>query len=626
MDTKSKPRILLKSVRYPTYQLYAVATNTKVSADSQFVIGALTVLEWIRTKFREFEIPDAFRAPPPDSYFNVSLNDLKSVHTDCGYAVEIVSIPKEKVWAFRLIEPDLSTQWRDGAEVSTAVPGRVFETNIAFRVVGTTMHMGVELTVSEPENTSEEKQAIVLRPAVVSDLAKNPRLGLSAGYLLENRLWELNSKDRHKQLRDNLKKWMMPAVIFCDYLPEKSPEEFAVPKMEFNLKKSPFDLSAMLKTANTPAHTLSLHATTESKRASAEKGIPFVPYDTDLFVKARLAYVHSFHLPADQFDSFGKIHQIIVKSGDILFIEPYELGAGIMRYQYSEGAQEKNFSELMNLSRDYLRKKSVSFGSVLFLSGAKKLFFERYRQANMSIEDTVTDYEERIQVLQEEHKNELMERDDRIQQQTNKIDRLKDQLDNAYEQIEAIRNQAAQEIEAAHKMVTGIAGCIEYFKSLPERPKTPQEIPNWVQNRFAGRLEFHRRAVRLIQDVPANDIDMQLLCDAIEYLAVEYRDLKAGIITRDEVNQRCSEKYGRPFEVTSCGDTAVEMYSKDYKVKYEYNKNFKGKAKETLLNEHLKVGKTNGNLIRIYFFYDDVRKMIIVGSLPYHLRVAQIQA
>ena len=561
MDTKSKPRILLKSVRYPTYQLYAVATNTKVSADSQLVIGALTVLEWIRTKFREFEIPDAFRVPPPDSYFNVSLNDLKSAHIDCGYTVEIVSIPEEKVWAFRLIEPDLSTQWRDGAEVSTAIPGRVFETNIAFRVVGTTIHMGVELIVSEPENTSEEKQAIVLRPAVVSDLAENPRLGLSAGYLLENRLWELNSKDRHKQLRDNLKKWMMPAVIFCDYLPEKSPEEFAVPKMEFNLEKSPFDLSAMLKTANTPAHTLSLHATTESMRASTEKGIPFVPYDTDLFVKSRLAYVHSFHLPADQFDSFGKIHQIIVKSGDILFIEPYELGAGIMRYQYSESVQGKNFSELMNLSRDYLRKKSVSFGNVLFLSGAKKVLLEKYRQANMSVEDTIKDYEARIQTLQDEHKHVVMERNDRIQQQANKITRLKNQLEDEQARVEEIRSIAAKEIENANKKMAQMSDRIQYLESLPKRPKTPQEIPNWVQSHFAGRLEFHQRAIRLIQSVSVNDIDMQLLCDAIEYLAYEYRDLKVGIISWDDVKQRCSEKYGRPFEVTGCGDTSIEMYS-----------------------------------------------------------------
>ena len=43
-------------------------------------------------------------------------------------------------------------------------------------------------------------------------------------------------------------------------------------------------------------------------------------------------------------------------------------------------------------------------------------------------------------------------------------------------------------------------------------------------------------------------------------------------------------------------------------------------------DEHLKVGKTAGNLIRIYFLYDDERKVIVVGSLPHHLKVAQIQA
>ena len=624
MARNSTPRILLKSVRYPTYQLYTIATNTKETADNQLIIGALSVLEWLRTKFREFEIPDAFRAPSPDSYLNVSLNDLKSAHIDCGYTVEIVSIPEEKVWAFRLIEPDLSTQWEDGAEVSTAIPGRVFETNIAFRVIGTTMHMGVELIVSEPENTSEEKQAIVLRPAVVSVLAENPRLGLSAGYLLENQLWELNSKDRHKQLRANLKKWMMPAVIFCDYLPKKSPEVLAVPNMEFNLGTSPFDLSVMLKTANIPAGTVPLHVTMTSKKNSTEKKAPFVPYDTDLFTKARLAYVHSFHLPADQFDSFGKIHQITVKSGDILFIEPHELGAGILRYQYSEDSQEKNFSDLMTISRDYMRKKSMSFAGVVFLSGAKKMLSERYMKANMSVEDTIRDYDDRIQALHEEHLYELMERNDKIQQQANKITRLKNQLDNASEQIEIIRGQAAKEIEDAHKMVAGMAERMEYFESIPKRPKTPQEIPDWVQNRFAGKLEFHQRAVRLIQDVSTNDIDMQLLCDAIEYLAVEYRDLKAGLINWADVSKKCSEKYGRPFEVTGCGDTAIEMYSNQYKIKYKTG--FKGKPVETPLNEHLKVGKTAGNLIRIYFLYDDERKVIVVGSLPHHLKVAQIQA
>lgn len=624
MARNSTPRILLKSVRYPTYQLYAIATNTKETADNQLVISALSVLEWIRTKFREFEIPDAFCAPSPDSYQDVSINDLRSAHIECGYTVETVSIPEEKVWAFRLIEPDLSTQWKDGVKVSTAIAGRVFETNIAFRVIGTTMHMGVELIVSEPENTSEENQAIVLRPAVISVLAENPKLGLSAGYLLENRLWELNSKERHKQLRDNLKKWMMPAVIFCDYLPEASPEVLDFSAMDFNLGRSSIDFSTMIKTKSTSSFSIPLHANASNKKASTEKKTPIVPYDTDLFAKARLAYVHSFHLPADQFDAFRKIHHVVVKSGDILFIEPYELGAGVLKYQYSDDARENNFCELMTLSRDYMRKKSMAFGSVVFLSGAKKILTEKYKKAHMSIEETIKYYDDRIKVLREEHQNELMERNDKIQQQANKITRLKNQLDNASEQIEIIRSQAAKEIEMAHNAVDSMKARMEYLESLSKRPKTPQEIPDWVENRFSGRLEFHQKAVRLIQDVNANDIDMQLLCDAIEYLAMEYRDLKAGIIKWDDVARKCSEKYGRPFEVTGCGDTAIEMYSNQYKIKYKIG--YKGKPVETPLNEHLKVGKTAGNLIRIYFLYDDERKVIVVGSLPYHLKVVQIQA
>lgn len=626
MVRNSTPRILQKSVRYPTYQLYAVATNTKESADNQLIIGALSVLEWLRTKFREFEIPDAFQAPTPDSYLDVSLKDLKSTHIDCGYAVEIVSIPEEKVWAFRLIEPDLSTQWKDGSEVSTAIPGRVFETNIAFRVIGATMHMGVELIVSEPENTSEENQARVLRPAVVSVLTENTKLGLSAGYLLENRLWELNSKERNKQLKENLKKWMIPAVVFCDYVPAKLSKTRDMPKIEYNVGRAPLDLTSILRTSGTSMSIVPFQATIPSEKISldADREAPFIPYNTELFTKARLAYAHSFHLPANQFDSFRKIHQIDIKSGDILFLEPYELGAGFLRYEYSEEAKESNFSDLMILSRDYLRKKSVPFTNIVFLSDAKKMLSERYKKAHLSIEDTIKDYDERIQTLCEKHKYELMERNDKIQQQASKITRLKNQLDNANEQIEIIRGQATKEIENAHKMVASMAERMEYLESLPKRPKTPQEIPDWVQNRFAGRLEFHQRAIRLIQAVSVNDIDMQLLCDAIEYLAVEYRDLKAGIIKWEDVVKKSSEKYGRPFTVTGCGNTAIEMYSNQYKIKYKAG--FKGKPVETPLNEHLKVGNTAGNLIRIYFLYDDERKVIVVGSLPHHLKVSQIQA
>lgn len=66
------------------------------------------------------------------------------------------------------------------------------------------------------------------------------------------------------------------------------------------------------------------------------------------------------------------------------------------------------------------------------------------------------------------------------------------------------------------------------------------------------------------------------------------------------------------------------MYASQYKIKYRMGT--KGKPVESVLDEHLKVGSTAGNLIRIYFLYDSQRDVIVVGSLPYHLKVAQIKA
>ena len=173
MARNSTPRILLKSVRYPTYQLYAIASNAAESAENQLIIGALSVLEWLRTKFREFEIPESFQSPSPEQYADVSISDLKSEHIDCGYTVETVCIPDEKVWSFRLIEPDLSTRWEAGEEISTAIPGRVFETNIAFHVVGKSMYMGVNIIVSEPENTDEKNQATSIGKMLQKSVQKN---------------------------------------------------------------------------------------------------------------------------------------------------------------------------------------------------------------------------------------------------------------------------------------------------------------------------------------------------------------------------------------------------------------------------------------------------------------------
>lgn len=617
MERKSQPKVLQKSVRYPTYQLNAVADRTRETPENQLVICALSVLEWTRTKFREFEIPASFQAPPPDEYQSVSLENLKNAHIEAGYTVETACIPQEKAWAFRLTEPDLGTRWDGKQEVSTAVPGRIFETNIAFHVAGEELHCGVNVIVSEPENT--ESPCRVSRPAVVQRLASNPLVGLSSGRLLENQMWELDSRGQLTVLRKALRDGCLPAVIFCDYQeaqPAARPAAAGAPAL-----LSIPAISALPAALGSPA--LPRIPTVPAAPAAVRKKAPSIPYNVSLFTSARMAYVHSCHLPADQFALFRKLFQIEAKNGSVIFMEPMDLGNGYRVFEYSGDRLEETFSGLMDLSRDYLRKKSVKYERVIFLAEAKLLLIDQLKKANMGVEDTARMYEEQQELLKQAYEDKLMAKNERIEQQASKITRLQNLLDERDQEIKEAREAAREEAAQAEARVEDMRGRLEFLESLPLRPKTPREVAAWVQERFPDRLEMHARAVKKLEAVPPNSLDMRLLCDALEYLAREYRDQRSGRMSRDEANRRSSEKYGRPFEVAPCGSTAIEMYSKEYKVKYAAGA--KGAAVETPLTEHLKVGNTGGSLLRIYFFYDKANQKIVVGSLPNHLPTAQIQ-
>lgn len=85
----------------------------------------------------------------------------------------------------------------------------------------------------------------------------------------------------------------------------------------------------------------------------------------------------------------------------------------------------------------------------------------------------------------------------------------------------------------------------------------------------------------------------------------------------------CSRKYGRPFEVSSIGDMTIQFTPAQYKIKYFTNA--QGKKRETALDQHLKVGNDPENLLRIYFVLDEENRLVVVGSLPRHLKAVRIR-
>ena len=50
-----------------------------------------------------------------------------------------------------------------------------------------------------------------------------------------------------------------------------------------------------------------------------------------------------------------------------------------------------------------------------------------------------------------------------------------------------------------------------------------------------------------------------------------------------------------------------------------------GTERETALDQHLKVGNDPENLLRIYFVLDEENRLVVVGSLPRHLKAVSIR-
>ena len=117
---------------------------------------------------------------------------------------------------------------------------------------------------------------------------------------------------------------------------------------------------------------------------------------------------------------------------------------------------------------------------------------------------------------------------------------------------------------------------------------------------------------------------MDLICDALDFLATDYWDNRYLRIPDHEMNRRCSEKYGRRFEIKPTGENTINFTPGQYKIKY-FNNLRTRKPMESGLDYHLRVGSDPENLLRIYFLHDDKKKLIVVGSLPKHLKAVTIK-
>lgn len=599
------PLKLLKNRSYPTYQLYGTIRN-KTNSEQSMVIAVLETMSWLRKRFRDLEIPAEINFPEPDNFESVSLDDFKSFRINEGYVVDVVFIKEKGIWAFHLIEPDLGPEPGNENQRRKPVPGRIFETNIAYKIYNNRLECGFKTVCSEPIDTKVKSE--VFRLAVVKSIINNPNLGLEQVLPIVREPFRINSNDRVDRIIDYIynNSRQLPFVLIVEFK-----KDISIDKL--NIESSRFDVQSLV---NRSIEELLAATAIDNVAEEIENS-----FEDKLMILAwsKMAYAQFGYIPYNFIDYFNdKIHNCKLSNGDIIVFYPERFKTKWKKYNYGVIKNEDEFlNELDNELQEYPKYKVIDFGNVKFFNEARIEELQSIIDLSNSKEEFVVAYEDKIKSILYEHNMIVSELKSSIEDKDAKIERLKEQIkefevkNNGWQkQIDILNNSKDEEIKKLNNKISRM-------NHLLDRPTKTENIPEWVEKQFNDKLIFHNRAIDEISKTPTNEVDMDLLCDAIEYLANEYRDERIGLISEQESNDICSDWYNRCFKATPTGDKSIEYYSKKYKVKY--GKGQTGKSKEVLLDQHLKVGNDSKNMLRIYFFYDNEKNLVVVGSLPKHL-------
>jgi hypothetical protein len=143
------------------------------------------------------------------------------------------------------------------------------------------------------------------------------------------------------------------------------------------------------------------------------------------------------------------------------------------------------------------------------------------------------------------------------------------------------------------------------------------ELSNWIRNKYGQRIILHPRAVGAAKKSQYGDV--ALIYSALDLLGREYWEMKT---TTPENLTPCREQFNAKLRKLglelspSITPTSAGEEGDEYFVKYPI-----GSEDKRMLEYHLKKGSDRDKrlCLRIYFFWDQETRKVVVGWLPSHL-------
>ena len=595
---------LLRNHIYPTYQLYACMGNGGTAPEDGLHLAVLTVLQWLRERLGD-DCPGELQSRGPEEYLQADGSEFRSFYLNCGFSLDVISVPEKGVWCMQLTEPDLGSNPGEQEQTRAAVPGRVIITNVSFTVTGGRLECAFQTEVSDPEGAP---QAPEYRLSVVRRLAENGNFGLTHVLPLCREAGEVQSARELKELVALLKnpENQLPTVIFpCR---KETPALPAVPPPGFPALKG---LPPLPLEGRQPALA----------RGEEERS----PFDAQDFALHQFGYGRTFVLHTSQFAAFKEKTGVSVPEGGVLVFAPGKCGKAEFRREYapSERMRGNDLLELTGLIRSYSTGKVFSFGGALFTAEAHLLEDELREALGAAAENLQKQHAEDREALEEQLRGEIRLKNREIQE-------LHDRLARRDAYVEQLKREKQEALERADRL-NGRIDVLEkaeseterYLVRLRTRPGSHLGIADWIADCFPERLLLHPKGKKALEDTNPDNIDLPQLMDALDYLATDLWESRFAALSEEDARDRCQRKYGRPFVIKPLSEQTARAFA-EYRIKYAPG--YAGKPVETLLTDHLVIGNTAGRLLRIYFLYDDKKKLIVIGRLPEHGPTLSIQA
>ncbi|HCO62495.1 MAG TPA: hypothetical protein DIT49_03505 [Clostridiales bacterium] len=595
-----------------TYQFHAFLGNKKTTPQDGLCLAALISLNWLKLRLGK-HIPEVLRhIPGPEQYRTTALSDLPLVSIRQGFSVNVAYLPDEGIWTMRIAEPDFGTD-----PDAPPVPGRVLETNVAFRTTSLGLECGFQSILSQPDTSASPGAAY--RQWIVRTLMDHPDFGFrQADVPLTDQVVSIRTME---QLKDLSALWrhnenQMPLVIFTQIQPEPEQASPSLPQQDTPFSASPFSASPF-------ASAVQVLAPPVAKPAPALPQDP--PYPMAKFADVMAGLCRVYCLSAPLFQRFTALFGQQFNPGDVLVLEPYAFGGSILRFPWRPNANRQK--ELMTtLTQDIFRDiqgHSLDFGQVCFLSQVVSIYQKKLKESAQQADITTQHWNRQFEDAQSQWKQQLQAREDALTALQSQLSRQRQYTQRLEQEKEALRQSHLEELMRIQEQLTEKEEEIAYLKRRLSRPTEHREIAAWVAEQFPDRLILHPRAVDLLADRSARSIRADLICDALDFLATDYWERRYLRLSTEEMYTRCSQKYGRPFEVKPTGGSTVEFTPAQYKIKYFIGD--RGGPVDSALDYHLAVGNDPENLLRIYFLHDDERQRIVVGSLPRHLKAVTVR-